>query len=99
MVNIKLRHDYHGAEASIEYGNTLDKDSGEYRASIVFGMGDDKTSLTGAMNFYHRNSIFNRDRGFSLKPPFLSSNTTPYNLQLSSDVVVASGVNPSPFAD
>ena len=95
VVNIKLRHDYHGAEASIEYGNTLDKDSGEYRASIVFGMGDDKTSLTGAMNFYHRNSIFNRDRGFSLKPPFLSSNTTPYNLQLSSDVVVASGVNPA----
>src|SRR5256885_15036149 len=27
VVNIKLRHDYHGAEASIEYGNTLDKDS------------------------------------------------------------------------
>ena len=95
VVNIKLRHDYHGAEASIEYGNTLDKDSGEYRASIVFGMGDDKTSLTGAMNFYHRNSIFNRDRGFSLKPPFLSSNTTPYNLQLSSDVVVGAGVDPA----
>jgi iron complex outermembrane receptor protein len=70
VVNIKLRHDYHGAEASIEYGNTLDKDSGEYRASIVFGMGDDKTSLTGAMNFYHRNSIFNRDRGFSLSLRF-----------------------------
>src|SRR5256885_1683941 len=28
VVNIKLRHDYHGAEASVEYGNTLDKDSG-----------------------------------------------------------------------
>src|SRR4051794_19033366 len=95
VVNIKLRHDYHGAEASIEYGNTLDKDSGEYRASVVFGIGDDKTSVTGAMNFYHRNSIFNRDRGFSLKPPFLSSNTTPYNLQLSSDVVVAAGVDPA----
>jgi iron complex outermembrane receptor protein len=95
VVNIKLRHDYHGAEASIEYGNTLDKDSGEYRASVVFGAGDDKTSITGAINFYHRNSIFARDRGFSLKPPFLSSNTTPYNLQLSSDVVVAAGVDPA----
>jgi iron complex outermembrane recepter protein len=95
VVNIKLRHDYHGAEASVEYGNTLDKDSGEFRASLVFGAGDDKTSITGSMNFYHRNSIFNRDRGFSLKPPFLSSNTTPYNLQLSSAAVVAAGVDPS----
>jgi outer membrane receptor protein involved in Fe transport len=95
VVNIKLRHDYHGAEASVEYGNTLDKDSGEFRASVVFGAGNDNTSITGAMNFYHRNSIFNRDRGFSLKPPFLSSNTTPFNFQLSSAVVVAAGVNPA----
>ena len=29
VVNIKLRHDYKGAETSVEYGNTLDKDSGE----------------------------------------------------------------------
>ncbi len=95
VVNIKLRHDYHGAATSLEYGNTLDKDSGEFRASVLFGVGDDKTSITGAMNFYHRNSIFNRDRGFSNKPPFLSSNTTPYNLQLSSAVVVAAGVDPA----
>jgi iron complex outermembrane recepter protein len=95
VVNIKLRHDYKGAEASIEYGNTLDKDSGEYRASVIFGVGDGNTQVTGAMNFYHRNSIFNRDRGFSLKPPFLSSNATPENLQLSSAVVVAAGVNPA----
>ncbi len=95
VVNVKLRHDYRGAEASVEYGNTLDKDSGEFRASLVYGVGDDKTSITGTMNFYHRNSIFNRDRGFSLKPPFLSSNTTPYNLQLSSAAVVAAGVDPA----
>lgn len=95
VVNVKLRHDYRGAEASVEYGNTLDKDSGEFRASLIFGVGDDKTTITGAANFYHRNSIFNRDRGFSLKPPFLSSNTTPYNLQLSSASVVAAGVDPA----
>jgi len=91
VVNIKLRHDYRGAEASVEYGNTLDKDSGLYSASLVFGVGDGTTSLTGAMNFYHRNSIANRDRGFSAKPAFLSSNTSPYNLQLSSDVAAAAG--------
>ena len=28
VVNIKIRHDYRGAEASFEYGNTLDKDNG-----------------------------------------------------------------------
>jgi iron complex outermembrane recepter protein len=96
VVNIKLRHDYHGAEASVEYGNTLDKDSSELRASVVFGVGDGNTQVTGAMNYYHRNSIFNRDRGFSLKPPFLSSNSTPENLQLTFDQVVAAGGTPPP---
>ncbi len=91
VVNIKLRHDYNGAEASVEYGNTLDKDSGEYAASVVFGAGTDTTNVTGLVNFYHRNSIANRDRSFSAVPPFLSSNTSPYNLQLSSDVAGAAG--------
>src|SRR3989441_4457868 len=92
VVNLKLRHNYpNGAEASIEYGNTLDKDSGEYAASAIFGVGNDTTNITGTLNFYHRNSIFNHDRGFSAKPPFLSSNNSPYNLQLSSDVAGAGG--------
>jgi iron complex outermembrane receptor protein len=91
VVNIKLRHDYHGAEATIEYGNTLDKDSGEYSASIVFGAGDENTNVTGEMNFYHRNSIANRDRGFSAKPPFLSTNASPENLELSFESVAAAG--------
>ena len=99
VVNIKLRHDYKGAEVSVEYGNTLDKDSSEFRASMVFGVGDENTTITGSMNYYHRNSIFNRDRGFSLKPPFLSSNSTPYNLQLSRDVVIAAGVDPALLPD
>ena len=32
VVNLKMRHDYNGAEARIQYGNTLDKDSGELDA-------------------------------------------------------------------
>jgi iron complex outermembrane recepter protein len=88
VVNIRLRHDYHGAEAKIEYGNTLDKDSGEYSASLLFGAGDENTQLTGVMNFYHRNAIATRDRGFSAKPAFLSTNASPYNLELSSDAVI-----------
>ena len=95
VVNIKLRHDYKGAEASIGYGDTLDKNSGEFRADVIFGVGDGNTQITGEMNYYQRNSIFNRDRGYSAVPPFLSSNATPYNLQLSSAVVVAAGVDPA----
>src|SRR6266508_5870436 len=91
VVNLKMRHNYDGAEARIQYGNTLDKDSGELISSAVFGVGKGDTNITGVLNYYHRNSIANRDRGFSLVPPFLSSNASPYNLQLSSDVAGAAG--------
>src|SRR5207245_10168842 len=91
VVNIKLYKDYRGAQLTLYYGNTLDKDAGEYSGDILFGTGDDKTSITGDIFFYHRNSMFNRDRGNSNRPPFLSPNSSPYNLQLSSDVVAAAG--------
>jgi iron complex outermembrane receptor protein len=91
VVNLKMRHDYNGAEARIEYGNTLDKDSGLLDAYAIFGVGKGDTNITGVLNYYHRNAIFNHDRGFSLTPPFLSSNNSPYNLQLSSDVAGAAG--------
>ncbi len=82
VVNIKLRHNYRGAEATVEYGNTLDKDAAVFSADLIFGIGDDKTQVTGTMNYYHHNSVFNHDRGFSARPPFLSSNASPENLQL-----------------
>src|SRR3989440_1604059 len=91
VVNLKMRHDYNGAEARIEYGNTLDKDSGLLDSYAIFGVGKGDTNITGVLNYYHRNAIFNHDRGFSLVPPFLSSNASPYNLQLSSDVAGAAG--------
>jgi iron complex outermembrane receptor protein len=90
VVNIKLRHNYRGAEATVSYGNTLDKDSSLYTADLLFGIGDENTQVSGVINFYHRNSIFNRDRGgLSSKPPFLSTNSSPQNLQLDRDVVIA----------
>ena len=96
VVNIKLRHNYRGAEATVEYGNTLDKDAGEYSAELIFGIGDDKTQVTGTINFYHHNSVFNHDRGFSAKPPFLSSNASPLNLQLADSSIIAAGGTPPP---
>ena len=92
VVNIKMRHNYDGASSTVEYGNTLDRDSGEYAASAVFGVGNNTdTNITGVINFYHRNSIANRDRDYSAVPPFLSSNASPYNLQLSKAAVAAAG--------
>ncbi|MGI8955460.1 MAG: TonB-dependent receptor plug domain-containing protein [Chthoniobacterales bacterium] len=95
VINIKFRHNYRGAEAALEYGNTLDKDSGEESASLLFGAGDEKTQVAGVINYYHRNAIANRDRGFSAVPPFLSTNASPYNLELSRDAVVAAIRNDS----
>ena len=89
VVNIKFRHNYRGAEATAEYGNTLDKDSGENAVSVLFGVGDDKTQVSGVLSYYRRNSIANRDRGFSARPPFLTPNSSPLNLELSRDAVIA----------
>jgi iron complex outermembrane receptor protein len=92
VVNIKLRHNYqNGAEATVQYGNTEHEDSGEFIASAIFGVGNDTTNITGVLNYYNRNSIANRDRAYSAVPPFLSSNASPYNLQLSSAVAGAAG--------
>jgi iron complex outermembrane receptor protein len=94
VVNIKLFKEYRGVEADVQYGNTLDKDSSLFDANLLFGIGDDKTQVTGVLNYYHRNSIFAKDRGNSNHPPFQSSNASPENLQLSYDVVLAAGGTP-----
>jgi outer membrane receptor protein involved in Fe transport len=91
VVNVKRYRDYRGAQATIEYGNTTDKDSGMFSTSLLFGVGDGKTNVSGTINFYHRNSIFNRDRSYSAVPPFLSSNASPYNLQLTAESVAEAG--------
>src|SRR5438093_3670265 len=91
VVNFNLYKDYRGAQVTIQYGDTLDKDAAEYRGDILFGAGDDKTSITGDIFYYKHHDMFNRDRGNSIKPPFLSLNTVPWNLVLSSDAVAAAG--------
>jgi iron complex outermembrane recepter protein len=91
VVNLKFYKEYHGAQATIQYGNTLDKDAAIYSGDILFGVGDDTVSIAGDINFYHHNSMFNKDRGNSNVPAFLSSNSSPENLQISKAVAVASG--------
>ena len=66
--------------------------------SLVFGIGNEKTNVSGVLNSYHRNSIFSRDRGFSADANPPSTNSSPLNLQLSRDAVLAAGGIP-PSAD
>src|SRR3954468_19738081 len=81
VVNLKFWKDFRGTQVTLNYGNTLDKDAAIYQGDLLFGMGDDKVSISGDIFFYHHNSLFNRDRGNSAIPPFLSSNSSPFNLQ------------------
>jgi iron complex outermembrane receptor protein len=101
VVNFKFRNDYRGAELNVGYGNTLDKDSGEFASSVIFDVGDGDTDITGVMNYYHRNSIFNHDRGYSNHVLHFnrSTNASPLNLQLSRDAVLAAGVSPTALPD
>src|SRR6184192_3091759 len=88
VVNFNLYKDYRGAQVTIQYGDTLDKDAAEYRGDILFGVGDDKTSITGDIFYYKHHDMFNHDRGNSLVPPFLSSDAVPWNLQLQTEAVL-----------
>ncbi len=91
VVNLKMRHYFDGAEATVEYGNTTDKDSGVLSSSLIYGVGTSTTEFAGVINYYHRNAIANRDRSYSAVPPFLSSNASPYNLQLTNAAVAEAG--------
>jgi iron complex outermembrane recepter protein len=99
VVNLKLYKDYRGAQVTGQFGNTLDKDAAEWFGDILFGVGDDKTSITGDMFFYHHDSMFAKDRANTSVPPFLSSNTSPYNLQVTNAAVAAAGGTVFPTAN
>lgn len=92
VVNIKMRRGFDGTEAFVSYGNTTDKDAGEVTASLITGAATDKANIVVGLNYYKKNSIANRDRIYSSVPPFLSSNSSPINLELSRTAVLAAGV-------
>ena len=88
VVNFNFYKNYRGAQVTIQYGDTLDKDAAEYRGDILFGEGDDNTSFTGDLFYYRHHDLFNHDRGNSIRPAFLSSNAVPWNLQLQTEAVL-----------
>ena len=91
VINLKFYKDYRGAQLTLYYGDTLDKDAGLYSGDILFGTGDDKVSVVGDIFFYHHNSLFNRDRGNTQKGKFLSENASPANFEVSTEVALAAG--------
>src|SRR5437764_6007647 len=91
VVNIKLWKDFRGVQVSEYYGNTIPKDAGAYKADVLFGVGDDKISITGDIFYFHHNDTFNGDYANSRTPPFLSSNASPWNLNVSKAVAAAAG--------
>src|SRR5436189_678739 len=96
VVNLKFYKDYRGAQVTIGYGDTLDKDAAEYYGDILFGTGNETTSVTGDIFYYKHHDMFNHDRGNSLTPFFLSSNSSPYNLQLTVAAIQEAGGTPFP---
>lgn len=83
VVNIILRKNYDGTVVNLNYGNTTNRDSSGFTGSIITGVSNDQGSMTAGFNFYSRGAIANRDRSYSAVPPFLSSNSSPINAQLS----------------
>ncbi|HYC71841.1 MAG TPA: TonB-dependent receptor [Opitutaceae bacterium] len=92
VVNIKMRRGFDGTEAFVSYGNTTKADSSEVTASLITGASTDRANIVAGLNYYKKNAIANRDRDYSAVPPFLSSNSSPLNLELSRNAVLAAGV-------
>ncbi|MDB6126767.1 MAG: TonB-dependent receptor, partial [Verrucomicrobia bacterium] len=83
VVNIILRKNYEGSEAFVGYQNTTAKDSSQFTANLLSGVSSDRGSMTVGFNYQSRASIAYRDRAYSAVPAFLSSNSSPINLQIS----------------
>src|SRR5947199_3542672 len=60
LVNFNLYKDYRGAQVTIQYGDSAtnngtgdsNSDEAEYKADILFGVGNDNTSITGDIFYY-----------------------------------------------
>lgn len=83
VINIKTRRQLDGTEAYVSYGNTTERDAHEFTASLATGVTTDKMTALVGVNYYNKGAILNRDRSYSQVPPFLSTNSSPANLEVS----------------
>lgn len=65
VVNIILRTDYDGIEASAGYGLTEHGDNDEVLADFVAGRNDGRSSIMFALSWYNRDHVFSRDRDWA----------------------------------
>ena len=89
VINIKMRRGIDGSEAHVSYGNTVAKDSAEVVANIATGATTPQMNVIVGANYSTKAGIMNRDRSYSAVPPFLSTNSSPANLELSRFAVAA----------
>ncbi len=82
VVNIKLRRSMSGTEGFISYGNTTTADASETIASLITGSRTPNASMIVGLNYYKKEGINHADREYSKIPPFLSSNSSPLNLEI-----------------
>jgi iron complex outermembrane receptor protein len=92
VVNIKMKRGMDGTQVILNYGNTTKKDSSEFIGTLTTGAQTDKASAMVGFNYYKRNAIYNRDRSYSQVPPFLSTNSSPLNLQITRAAALAAGI-------
>jgi iron complex outermembrane recepter protein len=92
VVNIKMRRSADGTEAMVMYGNTTEKDSSEVTASLVTGAQSERANVLVGVNYYSKKAINHADRSYSAIPPFLSTNSSPLNLQITREAALEAGV-------
>jgi iron complex outermembrane recepter protein len=67
VVNLTLKKIPKGeyGEIDFKYGNTTNNDAGTINFTAIGGFANDRVSVTGGYDYYHRNAIFSRDRFIS----------------------------------
>jgi iron complex outermembrane receptor protein len=65
VVNIILQKDYEGLTIQARYGDRSQDDGTEFTASVLMGASNDRASITFALEYDHRDPIYNADRDYS----------------------------------
>lgn len=80
VVNIKMKNDLRGVTGNFEKGWSTHGDYEETAASMAIGVGNEKTNVSAVLAYFTNTAIYNKDRDYSLVPPFLSGNASAINL-------------------
>ncbi|MFT4654878.1 MAG: iron complex outermembrane receptor protein, partial [Patiriisocius sp.] len=65
VINIILKDDYNGMEATARVGDTADGGGKETNTSLVFGSSSEKSSHTFVLDYFDREEILNADRFYT----------------------------------